>query len=353
MPEKETEMPGSVQHANWSVCWFVPSMNGEGLKIAGATFNGRSVIASGGAPFVIVPYHGESPTFKDGLNPQCGGLPYLALIPTAPNVHQNSLPPNNTATNDNEFHAQNNPRGAVVVEKHGKGWIEPEHLVVWAKFQCGNYQYVHRWVFHADGSVHVEVGLGGKLGSWGPQLGHIHHFYFRLDLDIDGAGNNQAQRLHHGGWGLNQDAWLSILTETTNTANPAGYTKWKVVNKAAKPNGQFRSYELVPGSDGGPDGKYSTNDVWVCLYKSGTESGSDVGSNCKDTALTTAYVNPPENVDGKDVVLWYCLRHHHFTRYLGEEKKVLPYHFVRFHLEPRDFLDDTPTGLYSTNPSSP
>jgi hypothetical protein len=211
----------------------------QGLKISCATFNGRSVIASGGAPFVIVPYHGEWPTFKDGLNPQCGGLPFLSLIPTAPNARQNNLPPNSTATNDNEFHAQNNPHGAVVVEKHGKGWIEPEHLAIWAKFQCGNYRYIHRWVFHADGSVHVEVGLGGNLGSWGPQLEHIHHFYFRLDLDIDSAGDNQVQRLNPGGWGLNQDAWLPINTETTNTVNPAGYTKWKIVNKTAKPNGQL------------------------------------------------------------------------------------------------------------------
>lgn len=346
-------MPGSVSHANWSLCWFVPTLNGEGLQIGGATFNGKSVIASGGAPFVLVPYHGQSPTYKDGLNPACGGLPFLALVPHAPNVHQVDLPPDSTALNDDEFHSANNPRGAVVVEKHEKAWIEPEHVVVWAKFQCGNYQYVHRWSFYADGGVDVEVGLGGKLGWWGPHLGHIHHFYFRLDLDIGASGNNQVQQQHHAGWGLNQDSWNPMLAETKDTLKPSGYTKWRVVNKTAKANGQLRSYELIPGSDGAPDGTYSTNDLWACLYKSGAETGSDVGLDCKDTALNTTYVSPAENIDGKDVVLWYCLRHHHATRSLGEEKRVLPYHFVGFHLEPRDFLDDTPSGIYSTKPPSP
>jgi Copper amine oxidase, enzyme domain len=346
-------MAGSVSFANWTLCWFIPQLNGEGLKIGGAAFNGRNVLASGGTPFVIVPYHGEWPTFKDGLNPQCGGLPLLSLIPTAPNVHQSSLPPNNTALNDNEYHAVSNPRGAVAIEKHGKGWIEPDHLAVWAKFQCGNYQYIHRWVFYADGSIHVEVGLGGKLGPWGPHLGHIHNFYFRLDLDIDSAGNNQVQRLHHAGWGLGQDNWVPFLVEGKDTLVPSGYTKWRVLNKTAKSNGQVRSYELIPGGDGGPDGKYSTGDLWVCLYKGGVEDGGDVGGDCKDTVMNTNYINPAENVDGKDVVIWYCMRTHHVTRSLGEEKNVLPYHYVGFHMEPRDFMDDTPKGIYSTTPVSP
>jgi hypothetical protein len=345
-------MPVFVQHANWSVCGLISELDGGGLKVS-ATFDGRSVIASGGAPFVIVPYHGQSPTFKDGLSPSCGGLPFLTLIPPAPNVHGNSLPPATIAKNDNEYHAGTNPTGGIAIERHAKGWIEPEHLVIWAKFQCGNYQYIHRWTFGADGVVDIDVGLGGKLGSWGPHLGHIHHFYFRLDLDIAGSGNNQVQKLHHAGWGLTHDSWSAYLTEQYDTLNPAGYTKWKVINKAPKPNGQVRSYELIPGSDGGPDGTYSTRDVWATLYKSGAETGADVGLDCKDTAMTTKYIAPKENIDGKDVVLWYCLRTHHFTRHLGEEKNVLPYHFVSFHLEPRDFLDDTPKGLYSTLPPSP
>ena len=42
-----------------------------------------------------------------------------------------------------------------------------------------------------------------------------------------------------------------------------------------------------------------------------------------------------------DVVVWYCLRHHHQPRQLGEETIVVPYQLLSFHIEPRDILDGT------------
>src|SRR6266487_14957 len=128
--KEEINMAGSISFANWRVCYFISTLNGDGLKV-NASFNGKSVIANAGT----------------------------------------------------------NPGGGVYVKKHPKGWIEPEHIEIWAKFQCGNYQYIHRYVFYADGRVDVEVGLGGKLIGDGPERGHIHNFYFRFDLDIDGSGN--------------------------------------------------------------------------------------------------------------------------------------------------------------------
>ena len=133
--------------------------------------------------------------------------------------------------------------------------------------------------------------------------------------------------------------------------NSSRYTKWRVLNKTPKPNGQRRSFELIPGSDGAPDGTYSTGDVWVVRYKAGSETGSNVG--CSDTVLATSYATPAENVDGQDVVIWYCLRSHHAPRELGEEKKVLPYHSVALHMEPRDWVNDTIKNLYPTTPPSP
>jgi primary-amine oxidase len=112
----------------------------------------------------------------------------------------------------------------------------------------------------------------------------------------------------------------------------------------------FRSYELVPGSEGGPNPPFTTGDLWVFRYQSSGEVGASVG--CNDNVLGTSYANG-ESVDGQDVVLWYCLRHHHRPRQFGEEQKVLPYEFVGFHFEPRDFLDGTPTNLYATQPPSP
>lgn len=343
-------MPGSVSHANWTFSWSIPQLSGEGLVISKADFAGTRVLFRGGAPFVLVPYHGNSPTFKDGLGPACGGLPFMALVPTAPNVTGSNLPPGGIATNDNLYDPAANPSGAVVVEKLPADFIEPAKTVIWAKFQCGNYQYIHRWEFQADGAIHVQVGLGGKLLS--PDRGgraHIHNFYFRLDFDIAGAANNLVQRFVHGGLG-SPDQWLDITVESNQIADPTTATTWRILNKAAKPNGLVRSYELIPGSDAGPDGTFSTSDLWVVRYKAGAETGVDVG--CQDTKLGTTYATV-ESVNGQDVVVWYALRHHHKPREFGEERKVLPYEFLGFHVEPRDFLDDTPTNLYATTPASP
>jgi Cu2+-containing amine oxidase len=345
-------MPGSVSYADWSLSWSIPSLNGEGLVISKADYKGRRVLFRAGAPFVLVPYHSNSPTFKDGLAPQCGGLPFLALKPTAPNVPSWELPPGSLASNDNQYNAGSNPGGAVLVEQLPAGWTEPAKLVLWAKLQCGNYQYIHRWEFQADGTISAEIGLGGRLLRFVPAgtVAHIHNFYFRLDFDIDGSANNQVERLAHLGLGTGQDQWTPILTEGKQAVNPGQFTKWRVRNKAAKANGQSRSYELVPGSDGAADGTYSTGDVWVLRYISGGEDGASVG--CTDNVLETNYASG-QSIDGEDVVVWYCLREHHTPRPLGEETNVLTYHFDGFHIAPRDFLDETPKNLYTTTPPSP
>jgi Cu2+-containing amine oxidase len=73
-----------------------------------------------------------------------------------------------------------------------------------------------------------------------------------------------------------------------------------------------------------------------------------------DAALHTTYLHGPTTVvDGADVVVWAALRHHHETRQQGEETLTLPYEFQSMHIEPRDFLDATPTNLYPTTPPSP
>jgi len=205
----------SVSFADWTFYWSIPSLNGEGLVISFADFKGTRVLYRAGAPFVLVPYHGNSPTFKDGLVPDCGGLPFLALKPTAPNVTGGELPPGSIASNDNQ---------AVNVELLPAELAEPAKAVVWAKFQCGNYQYIHRWEFLADGNIHAEVGLGGRLLT-AAGVSHIHNFYFRLDFDIAPAGNNLVQRLEHQGNLPGQDKWIDIKAESKETLNLSKYGK--------------------------------------------------------------------------------------------------------------------------------
>ena len=61
-------MPGTVSFADWQLSWSIPTGWGGGLVISQARFRGDLVLYKGTQPFVLVPYHGNSPMFKDGLN---------------------------------------------------------------------------------------------------------------------------------------------------------------------------------------------------------------------------------------------------------------------------------------------
>src|SRR6266540_706217 len=286
-------MPGTLSFADWTVNWSIPTGWGGGLVISKARFRNDMVLYQGTMPFVLVPYHGGSPIFKDGLHHQ--GAAFLPVVPTAANAFQGpSTPP---AGNDNQWDCLTNPTGAVMVEREPATLIEPATAVIWAKFQCVNYQYVHRWEFRADGSIEASVGLGGVLFTKVAQRSnHVHNFYLRLDFDIAGAANNAVQQFSH-------------------------------------PNNNLGS------------------DMWVLAYDP-AQDGYAVGIN--DSVLHTTYLHGPGTVvNGADIVVWCSLRHHHETRQSGEETITLPYEFLSCHIEPRDFLDGTPTRLYPTTPPSP
>jgi len=358
-------MAGNVSFADWSVCYAIPSLKGGGMEITAASFKGKTVLFKASQPFVLVPYHGNCPTFKDGLSYSCGAAPFTSMTPLAPNAPEWDCPPGTVANNDNQFDAISNPTGAVAVEKVAATLTEPAKAVIWTKQQAVNYQYIQRWEFNADGSIDARVGLGGRLFTYQESReGHIHNFYFRLDFDIISSADNLVQEFAHLGNNAGDDKWwVDINTEDKRTVDPKKFTKWRILNKASigkTPAGadRFRSYELIPASDGLPDGTYSTGDLWVVRYKPGAEDGSNVANaapcnvGCSDAVISTQYVNG-ESVNGQDVVVWYCLRTHHQPRQFGEEKRVLPYEFIGFRMEPRDFLDDTLTGLYPTTPVSP
>jgi len=123
-----------VNGAGWSVYWRIRELHGSGLEVWFADFHGRRVLWRGSQPFAIVPYHrpvpepqGPEHTYKDGINPQCGGAAFTALQHSAPN----SKEPWKTAA----FNAAVDT-DAVVVDIEPASDFGPAHLVISAKFQC-------------------------------------------------------------------------------------------------------------------------------------------------------------------------------------------------------------------------
>ncbi len=83
-------------------------------------------------------------------------------------------------------------------------------FVVNSMVTVGNYDYAFRWYLHLDGSIECEVQLHGIVSTMALAPGeqpagstivdrglaapnHQHFFCFRLDLDVDGVGQQRAR----------------------------------------------------------------------------------------------------------------------------------------------------------------
>jgi hypothetical protein len=335
----------NVSGAGWSVYWRIPKFKGGGLEVWWADFQGRRVMWRGSAPFAIVPYHhpetnGEPPgphfSYKDGIDIHCGGAAFRALKHSAPN--------SGALWQDHSFDAVDDVE-AVVVNVEPADDFTPAHLTITAKFQCGWYQYVHSWEFAGDGVIHPRVAMGGMLNPFCPTNAHVHNFYFRIDLDIDGEyPHDVCEVFNHDSFNdPGGDKWDAVPKQMKLTANPATARKWRVRNTISKNKaGEFRAYEIeVPQTAG--LSQFSSGDVWVTVYRGdGFQEGEGVGAaDCSDRELETDYAVGPLNPDttGDDIVLWVAVRAHHEPRTNGEEADHLPYHYEEFSIIPRSFAE--------------
>ena len=327
-----------VTGAGWSVYWRISKAKGGGLEVWWADFRGRRVLWKGTQPFAIVPYHrpvSEPPppehTYKDGLNPQCGGAAFTALKHTAPN----SIAPWTTSVYNAAVDTE-----AVDVQAEPAGDFGPASLTVAAKFQCGWYQYVHRWEFDSDGVIHAALGMGGALNPFAKDKSHVHHMYFRIDLDIDGFGTDVFEVFEHASFNdPGGDGWKTIPAQGKFTAHPPTARKFRVRDlTSASQLGALRGYEIELPQNTGLDG-YSTGDIWATVYRGDSvQQGADVGVDCTDSVLENVYAQGPlDTVNGSDIVVWTAVRHHHEARWDAEEAEYLPYHYEEFHIVPRGF----------------
>jgi hypothetical protein len=133
-------------------------------------------------------------------------------------------------------------------------------------------------------------------------------------------------------------------------ANPATARKFRVKDlTSASDKGDLRGYEIELPQNASTDA-YSTGDIWATVYRGdNVEQGADLGLDCTDDVLESAYAQGPlDTVNGSDVVLWVAIRHHHEPRWNAEEAEYLPYHFEEFHIVPRSFevlrVGDEPSG---------
>ena len=331
-----------VAGAGWSVYWRIPEQVGGGMEVWWADFRGHRVLWKGSQPLAIVPYHTPVPggtpsgpefTYKDGLGPQCGGAAFTALKSTAPNADLRGLP---------GWHASVDTE-AVDLQVEPASSFHPASLTIQAKFQCGWYQYVQRWEFDAYGEIHPALGMGGALNPFDMHKAHVHHMYFRIDLDIDGFASDVFEVFRHVSFDdtAGGDKWTVEPAQGKHAVDPPSARKFRIRDLVSTtgPGKPTRGYEFEVGALAGTD-THSTADVWATVYRGDTvQTGEDIGPpDCSDKVLDGYATGPLDTVAGSDIVAWVVVRHHHEPRDTTEELNFLPYHYEGFEIAPRGFV---------------
>jgi Cu2+-containing amine oxidase len=133
---------------------------------------------------------------------------------------------------------------------------------------------------------------------------HRHHAYWRFDFDINDAGNDAYEyntTTPDIGFG---PGWHKKWSEISRLKNPATGRRWAVMDKR-----QGNGYFVIPDPNDGVTDSFSRRDVWLMRHH-GTEDRHGNQGSPGDDGLDS-YLNF-ENLDGTDLVLWYCgqLSHH-------------------------------------------
>jgi Cu2+-containing amine oxidase len=380
----------------WSLCWEIRP--NEGLIIRGAFFKGgmisgvadqeRLVLYRASIAEIFVPYDDNAARYRDvtvhdalGLNTvreltktDCGGELLKGEHPN-PSIGVKELVCQEVEDRGIAWKRFNHITGVQTVKRG-------EELALWSSVQTGNYNYIIRWAFWDDGTIHPQVGLTGELQF--PATDHSHNVYWRFDVDLDGSVNDRVESFHHAqrpapDLTMADDFWTPFTVEGASDWDPRTIPgaipipptpdtgqSWRVMDKALKNVKEKNiSYELIPNQEvlirgapgtsqcGGctPEENFTNHDVWVTsgafprylceLFPANNRPWLTGCSGYPNEDIKEFITTPDaEGVDGQDVILWYALHVHHRTR--AEDENRMMIHWAGPILQPRDFFDKNP-----------
>ncbi|KAI1081350.1 amine oxidase catalytic domain-containing protein [Whalleya microplaca] len=236
------------------------------------------------------------------------------------------------------------------------GVVKGSMLTLRSIATVGNYDYLFDYAFHVDGSLEVTVRASGYLqssfyypdqGKWGPRIQeatqgslHDHVVTWKADFDILGTENNlqvtdlKAVPTTQPWWpelGEFEQIELDIYnmkTEQQFNWQDNGQSMF-CVNHASKTNkwGTSRGYRIVPGKS---NIHLSTLNSPFSRHNTGMSKSHLAVTRQHDTepwANSIQNLNMPwkpqqdfmkffddESVENEDLVVWFNLGMHHFTR---------------------------------------
>lgn len=277
----------------WKFCWLRPSDSsgprGSGLEFREVYYNDILVFKRAHAPILNVEYESggcgcyrdwcyeESPIRAD--NTISGGY----FEPTSPARTVCDESTTGTWEGDCPWGGAGPCVEGVAAEKY------TDRLVMTTQYQAGWYRYTTRWTFHLDGTVEPRFGFGTVNDTCGSTT-HRHHTYWRLDFDIDGAGNDSVSE---------QGANAQTFTTEVDRTWGDGTVTWEVRDSGGL------GYRITPGAQDLmlPADSYSKTDFIASLYHATELQDEDGGLFDCDVEVDDIVDN--ESIANTDVVVYY------------------------------------------------
>lgn len=166
-----------------------------------------------------------------------------------------------------------------------------------SEMEAGWYRYVSEWRLHADGTIRPRFGFDATWSSCVCNR-HHHHAYWRLDFDVQTAGNNVVTEFNDPPIVAGTN-WHTKSYETMRLRSPAHNREWRILHA-----GSGRGYTIRPGANDGTAAgdPYAKGDVWFLRYQwNELDDYPLIGTEIQ----IDKYRNPPESIVNQDVVVWY------------------------------------------------
>jgi len=296
----------------WEMCWLAPDQSagprGSGLELRKVYFKGHLVFRRAHAPMLFAEYMGgaggdcyrdwkddSSPVLADEAVQSHLGIPVdppaaitscdRSTDPTdSYGICPFELPgyPTDTATCDS----------AVAIEDNG------DHVVLTTQYRADWYMYASRWTFWNDGRIEPSFGFGNRNGTYN-SITHWHHNYWRMEFDIDGAGNSVVST--NG---------VDKPTEFWDLRNASGGTgggprTWEVRNPITG-NG----YRIIPGANdylvGTDESERGFHNVdFMATRRHDNEYGDNPSYSLWDCEMDHGALVNNESIANTDVAIYY------------------------------------------------
>ncbi|KAI1416282.1 copper amine oxidase [Hypoxylon sp. FL1857] len=266
------------------------------------------------------------------------------------------------------------------------GVVKASILTLRSIATVGNYDYLFDYAFHVDGSLEIIVRASGYLqssffyrdqGAWGPRIQeatqgslHDHILTWKADFDVLGTENNfQVTELKVVNttqpWWPELGEFEQIALETYNIKKEQQLS-WAdngqlmyTVNHANATNkwGAPRGYRIVPGKSNirlstlnSPFSRHNTALSKAHLTVTRQHDTEPWGNSVQNLNMPwkpqqdfAKFLND-ESVEGTDLVVWFNLGMHHFTR--SEDIPVTLYSEAvsSIMFAPQNFFDQSQDG---------